>query len=96
MPLAVDMDAVKGDKTKEALKLDWLKRYKEDAVFDMGLFAMSDWIGESPATNTDPKKKSNKKESKKPSAKKQSSGKTESKSSPKKAPVKAATPVSPM
>ena len=96
MPLAVDMDAVKGDKTKEALKLDWLKRYKEDAVFDMGLFAMSDWIGETTAANVDSKKKSGKKESKKPSAKKQSSGKGESKPAAKKTPVKAATPVSPM
>jgi hypothetical protein len=60
----------------------------------MGLFAMSDWIGETPAVNAVPKKKSTQKESKKPSAKRQN--KTESKPASKKAPVKAATPVSPM
>ena len=94
MPLAVDMEAVKGGKSKEALRTDWLKRYKEDAVFDMGLLAMSDWIGETPVKPAD----SSKKTGKKPKSKSGSAAGSTSnpKSTPKKSPVKAPTPASPM
>ena len=88
MPLAVDLQAVQGDKTKEALRTDWLKRYKEDAVFDQALMAMVDWIGESAVKPVESKKKSDKKSSAK--------NNTKSKVKPSKTPVKAAIPVSPM
>ena len=44
MPLEIDMAAVRGDKTKEAIKTDWLKRYKEDAGLDQAVSILETWV----------------------------------------------------
>jgi hypothetical protein len=45
MALDVDMQGVKGDAIKEAQKLDWLKRYREDAGMDEAVRILFDWAG---------------------------------------------------
>jgi carboxyl-terminal processing protease len=45
MALDVDMQGVKGDAIKEAQKLDWLKRYREDAGMDEAVRILFDWSG---------------------------------------------------
>lgn len=43
MALPVDLAAVKGDVMKEAQKVDWLKRYREDAGMDEAVRILFDW-----------------------------------------------------
>ena len=45
MALDVDMQGVRGDAIKEAQKLDWLKRYREDAGMDEAVRILFDWAG---------------------------------------------------
>ena len=44
MALEEDMKDVNNDATKKAQKLDWLKRYREDAGFDEAVQILNDWV----------------------------------------------------
>ncbi|MBL7811739.1 MAG: carboxy terminal-processing peptidase [Bacteroidetes bacterium] len=44
VPLQSDLDAVKGDATREAQRKEWLKMYQKDAALDQSIMLMQDLI----------------------------------------------------